>query len=186
VAGILVDTPGYGDPSSRDPLTCAAQQAAAQQARKAHLEILCLDATRPLQERERQVLTAGSPVERLVAWTKADLVTDREDIVRDAVFTSSVTGEGLDSLRSLVARRVSGRLSADSSAVASTAVRCRESLHNAEIRLQCARRLVAQRGGEELVAVELRDALDQLGQVVGAVYTDDILDRIFSRFCIGK
>ena len=40
--------------------------------------------------------------------------------------------------------------------------------------------------GEELVAVELRDALDQLGAVVGAVYTDDILARIFSRFCIGK
>ena len=71
-------------------------------------------------------------------------------------------------------------------AVASTAVRCRESLHDAAARLQSARRLVAQRGGEELVAVELRDALDQLGQVVGAVYTDDILDRIFSRFCIGK
>ncbi|HVC97288.1 MAG TPA: hypothetical protein VND64_26645 [Pirellulales bacterium] len=40
--------------------------------------------------------------------------------------------------------------------------------------------------GEELVAAELRLALDELGQVVGAVYTDDVLDRIFSRFCIGK
>ena len=186
VAGILVDTPGYEDSSSGDPLTCAAQLAADQQARQAHLEILCLDATRPLLERERQVLATGSSVERLVAWTKADLATDREDSVRDAVFTSSVTGEGLDSLRALVACRVSGRTLAEVGAVASTAARCRESLHNAETRLQCARRLVAQRGGDELVAVELREALDQLGQVVGAVYTDDILDRIFSRFCIGK
>ena len=40
--------------------------------------------------------------------------------------------------------------------------------------------------GEELVAAELRRALSELGKVVGAVYTDDILDRIFSRFCIGK
>ena len=186
VAGILVDTPGYEDSSPCDPLARAAQQAAAQQARQAHLEILCLDATRPLQERERQVLAVGSPVERLVAWTKADLVTDRRDIGRDAVFTSSVTGEGLETLRLLVADRVGGRSAAAVGAVASTAVRCRESLHNAEIRLQSARRLVAHRGGEELVAVELRDALDQLGQVVGAVYTDDILDRIFGRFCIGK
>jgi len=36
------------------------------------------------------------------------------------------------------------------------------------------------------VALELRDALQQLGEMVGAVYTDDLLDRIFSRFCIGK
>jgi tRNA modification GTPase len=38
----------------------------------------------------------------------------------------------------------------------------------------------------ELLAVELRGALDELGAMVGAVYTDDLLDRIFSRFCIGK
>jgi tRNA modification GTPase len=36
------------------------------------------------------------------------------------------------------------------------------------------------------VAAEIRAALDDLGQVLGAVYTEDILDRIFSRFCIGK
>ena len=40
--------------------------------------------------------------------------------------------------------------------------------------------------GEELIAGEVRMALAELGRVVGAVYTDDILDRIFSRFCIGK
>ena len=38
----------------------------------------------------------------------------------------------------------------------------------------------------EVLALELRAALEQLGSIVGAVYTDDLLDRIFSRFCIGK
>ena len=38
----------------------------------------------------------------------------------------------------------------------------------------------------EVMAMELRGALDQLGEMAGAVYTDDLLDRIFSRFCIGK
>ena len=38
----------------------------------------------------------------------------------------------------------------------------------------------------ELLALELRKALDQIGEMVGAVYTNDLLDRIFSRFCIGK
>ena len=41
-------------------------------------------------------------------------------------------------------------------------------------------------GGDELVAAEFRSALAELGKVVGAVYTDDLLDRIFSTFCIGK
>ena len=38
----------------------------------------------------------------------------------------------------------------------------------------------------ELLALELRGALEQLGEMAGTVYTDDLVDRIFSRFCIGK
>ena len=40
--------------------------------------------------------------------------------------------------------------------------------------------------GDELIAVELHQALEHLGRILGSVYTDDILDRIFSKFCIGK
>ena len=51
----------------------------------------------------------------------------------------------------------------------------------------CPRReLAALSAGDELLAVEIRYALDELGKILGTVYTDDILDRIFRRFCIGK
>ncbi len=70
--------------------------------------------------------------------------------------------------------------------VAGTAVRCRESLRLAAESLHRARQVLANGGGEELVAAELRVALDDLGQVVGAVYTEDVLERVFSRFCVGK
>jgi tRNA modification GTPase len=70
--------------------------------------------------------------------------------------------------------------------VASTAARCGESLDLAAQSLARARDLVAGDGGEELVAAEVRAALEGLGHVAGAVYTDDVLDRVFGRFCIGK
>ena len=70
--------------------------------------------------------------------------------------------------------------------VAGTAVRCRDSLRRAALSLRRARRVAAANHGDELLAAELRAALEELGKVVGAVFTDDILDRIFSRFCIGK
>ena len=38
----------------------------------------------------------------------------------------------------------------------------------------------------ELVALELRLALDEVGEMVGAICTDELLDRVFSQFCIGK
>ena len=70
--------------------------------------------------------------------------------------------------------------------VPSTAVRCGESLRLAAESLERARAALRDDLGEELVATEVRIALEKLGNVVGAVYTEDILDRVFSRFCIGK
>ena len=40
--------------------------------------------------------------------------------------------------------------------------------------------------GQEIVAAEIRQALDAMGQIVGTVYNDDVLDIVFGRFCIGK
>ena len=77
--------------------------------------------------------------------------------------------------------------SCESSAVVDvTAARCHDSLAAAIDALRRAHTLAAGDGQQELVAVELRVALDEIAKMAGAVYTDDILDRIFSRFCIGK
>ena len=75
---------------------------------------------------------------------------------------------------------------ADSRAVAATAARAASSLRAAEAALDRGMILNHQLAGDELVAAEVRAALDELGTVSGAVATDDLLDRIFSRFCIGK
>ena len=89
--------------------------------------------------------------------------------------------EGDDLRRAALAATGSGL-----GAVAGTAIRCRESLRLAAECLGRAQGLVQQRSGDELGATEVRVALEELGKVVGAVYTDDLLDRVFSRFCIGK
>ncbi|MEK6246628.1 MAG: hypothetical protein N2C12_00515, partial [Planctomycetales bacterium] len=70
--------------------------------------------------------------------------------------------------------------------VTATADRCHDSLSRTASALGEATRAATERLGEEIVAAELRAALDHLGQVVGTVYSDDLLDRIFGRFCIGK
>jgi tRNA modification GTPase len=105
---------------------------------------------------------------------------------RPAIATSSVTGEGLVPLKRELAAAVRVARGGDGEVVAGTAVRCGESLRLAAESLGRARQILADGGGEELVAAELRVALDQLGLVVGAVYTEDVLERVFSRFCVGK
>jgi tRNA modification GTPase len=88
-------------------------------------------------------------------------------------------------LRSAIAEAIR-RQPADGDLPAGTAARCRESLARAADALRSAADTILDGGGDELVAIDLHLAVDELGKVVGATVTDDILDRIFRRFCIGK
>jgi tRNA modification GTPase len=101
--------------------------------------------------------------------------------------TSSVTGAGLDEFAAAIAGLLSSTAAGTrAGCVAATAVRCGESLGRAASAVEVAANLAARDAGDELVAAELRAALGELGKVIGAVYTDDLLDRIFKSFCIGK
>ena len=192
---LLVDTAGIEPDAAApaDSVRRAAQAAAAQQARSAQVRLHCLDSTRPLNAREeaeladfRSLNDFGSLLgSRLVVLTKIDLPR-RLAFASPAVATSSATGHGLAALKAEIAAAVLAARGGEGEVVACTAVRCRESLRLAAECLRRARQVLAGGSGEELVAAELRVALDELGQVVGAVYTEDVLDRIFSRFCVGK
>jgi tRNA modification GTPase len=184
----LVDTAGWdtdvGESAAGGSIAESAQSLAAQQTGQAHVQLLCLDATRHLNAWERQALTAPPPANRILVLTKTDGLRST-DLHLDAVPTSSQTGAGIAELRQAVYDRITEGLGS-TDVVAGTAIRCRESLRRAAAAVQLAQQAAVNAAGEELVAAELRLALDELAQVVGAVYTEDILDRIFSRFCIGK
>jgi tRNA modification GTPase len=175
----LIDTAGLDLP--RDPIETQAQTHRADQTGQADLLLVC---TSP------DTLTARGELPRLdtpalSVWTKCDLGRPDPSRAGAAILTSAATGEGLDELRVRIARLVRDS-SAEADLPASTGARCRDSLVGAQVALGSASQTLRDGGGEELVALDLRLALDELGKVVGAVVTDDILDRIFQRFCIGK
>lgn len=193
---LLVDTAGIEASSSvNHTIHQASQDASASQRRQAQVRLLCLDATRPLNDWEQAQLHDGE--HDLIVLTKCDgpqtsarksgtpcLTSKRNNSDRPEVRTSSTTGEGIAELRQRIQESILAAESGD--VVAGTAARCRESLRLAAESLQMALALHQTGAGEELVAAEVRTALEELGKVAGAVYTDDLLDRIFSRFCIGK
>ena len=188
---LLVDTAGV-DPTLGFVVTgpaVAAQSAAEEQARHADVEILCIDSTRPPDGWEQSQLGEDS-VSQVLVLTKIDVGTHPE-LSRAAVSTSSLTGRGIDELRARLRGAILAGIAAAGDVVQGTAVRCRRSLELASESLDRARKIVLAASnedpvGEELVAAEVRLALDEIGQVVGTVYTDDVLDRVFSRFCVGK
>ncbi|HIQ20702.1 MAG TPA: GTP-binding protein [Planctomycetes bacterium] len=181
---VLVDTAGVEPASRLDPVTGAAQAAGAEQAATAQLRLLCIDSTRPLNGWERAELRLRQ-ADRLIVLTKCDLPPGT-DFQGPAVATSSLTGHGLQSLWGRIREAAVLASGPQADVVAATARRCTHSLRLAAACLDRAAALAREGGADELVASEIRVALDELGQVVGAVYTEDLLDRVFSRFCIGK
>jgi tRNA modification GTPase len=119
----------------------------------------------------------------LVVRTKSDL--HRNCGASDAIVVSAVSDASVDQLRQRLDRLAFG----ESSAVSSTlALNSRHLVAIAQAR-EALRRVtpaVQSQPAAEVVALELRDALDALGQVLGQVTPDDVLGRIFSTFCIGK
>jgi tRNA modification GTPase len=183
----LIDTAGIDDKPACDAtaIDVTAQSLTIAQRDLASICAWCVDAT----ELEH---TSIPPACDLVVITKSDRKSAPTDCVRfphalPVVVTSSLTGDGLaefcDEVRRLLAVHAGLRRE---TVVAITAERCHESIRLAAIALNMAADLVSSNASDEIVAAELRVAIAELGKVVGAVYTDDLLDKIFKTFCIGK
>lgn len=187
---IVIDTAGVDGRDSQDEVGAAAQRVTTEQGEQADVQVLCLEADRLADDWERgQAQRCADRGGWICAVTKCDLITDTRfpsGLPANAILTSSRTGRGIDQLRRAIRRQTEAVIRPETNVVAGTADRCRDSLRLSEECFRRARAIAAQSMGEELVAAELRTALTELGRVVGAVYTDDVLDRIFSRFCIGK
>jgi len=185
----LIDTAGEVASSLEQSIEFAAQEMTSSEKSRATLRLLCLDAADPTPPRQFAGEGRGVKIDG-IAITKCDLVGETENRVGSfdgpVVRCSSITGEGLTELSRAIAQLLGQRYFSETGAVAATAARCFESLAKTEQLLSAAIRLAETTAQEELVAAEIRAALEQLGRVIGAVYTDDVLDRIFSKFCIGK
>lgn len=168
----LVDTAGLAEAGGE--LEARAQELAHEQARDADLVLYCQE---PGGEVSRVPPLCGkAPV--VTVGTKADLGEAAVGLA-----TSAATGAGLGAIKALVAERARGRRRP---AMAPGLSRCRHHLDRCLGRLRQAHSAVLFQEPAEVLAVELRAALDELGELVGAVYSEDVLERIFSRFCIGK
>jgi tRNA modification GTPase len=172
----LIDTAGWQPASGT--IEEQAQSLGRGAAGEADLLLVCLECGRTPDAEEAALLAHRGP-EAVAVATKSDL----GNLSSEHTPVSAVTGQGLDSLRAMLARRAEAR---SRPALAPSLSRCRHHVEAALGHLRRAHSLALFQEPVELLALELRGALDQVGEMSGAVYTDELLDRIFSRFCIGK
>lgn len=163
---------------------------------QAELLMVVLDGSAPLTDEDRALFRQREGQKRLVVVNKIDLprgldegelaglVEGRPDCARVSI--SAKSGAGLDALKDRVRELVVRRDFEPGESLTVTRVRHMTALTRAVESLAITRDSVARGLSGEFVAVDLRAAVDALGEITGAVTTDEILDRIFKEFCIGK
>jgi tRNA modification GTPase len=184
----LVDTAGVRNTDDIVELEGIKRTRAAQD--DADLLLVVVDGSVPLTSDDRALLSVARDRKHVVVVNKADLAvtveTDAALADRLVYVVSAKTGLGLEMVKSsLRAQLVSGGFEAAES-VTVTNVRHRDALRRAGESLDQALESVECGMAGELISIDVRAAADALGEIAGAITTDEILGRIFSEFCIGK
>ena len=155
----------------------------------ADIVLFVLDASEPLADEDRELLMHVEGRTAIAVQNKADLdgselcnFNSRLPVIR----TSAVTGLGIPELRSEILRHIAGDNIPQAESGFLTNVRHQARVSDAMNGLEAAIEAVGNQVPHEMLLLDLYSALRPLDEITGATTTDDILNLIFSTFCIGK
>lgn len=155
---------------------------------EADLVLLILDVTRPLTEVERQLLRLAPGRKAIAVWNKCDLPHTEPELIPlpYVVRVSAKEKQGIDLLKKTIDAVVWEQGPPSREEILITHLRHKEALEGA---IKACQQLVSglQSGvSPEFLSIEMRTCLTELGKILGADVTEDILSSIFSHFCVGK
>ncbi|QDT62859.1 tRNA modification GTPase [Calycomorphotria hydatis] len=181
----LIDTAGWE--KRDDEISVAAQQLREEQLARADLVLWCTPADATPEERiadqtAKQLVNSTRTAIKTIR-TKADLNNSQGS---DEIKVSILNNDGTSALRNWLSDFFTNEEQSEHYLLGSTASRAKDALTHAVASNRRALEAVQVQAGDEIVAAELRDMLHQLATILGEVYTDDILDIVFGKFCIGK
>ncbi len=175
----LTDTAGRG--TTLDAIDADAQALGTARADAAEVVVWCVPLGELLAD-PAPALPSDRPAVLVKAATKADL-RPAAHVPPGWIATSAVAADGLTHLLPAL---TAAATAAARPPLAPSQARCRAHVEAATTALRRAHEHAREADPPELLALALREALAEVGALAGTVYTNDLLDRIFGRFCIGK
>jgi tRNA modification GTPase len=186
---VLWDTAGIRN--TDDPVEKIGVERSLEHLERADAAIVVLDGSVPLTDEDRFCLASVNGRQSLVVINKSDLnqkfgMDQITELVgtKEVLLVSATRGDGLRDLETSLRRLLLG-VEAEPTIIL-TNIRHRNALLRGEEALSAATVSLLERQPPECVAVDLNDAREALEEIIGTVRNDEILERIFSSFCIGK
>jgi len=187
----LVDTAGYR--ISQDRIELEGIRRTKIEMEEADLLLLIIDTSVEIDEEDMDLKRQVSRRRYLTVFNKIDIAPpdlikkNEEKVGKDPIIkVSALKGEGLENLKEKV---ISGFLDLQkdrTQGVVLSSLRHKDALSRAKRSLALAKDSLRKDMSPEFVALDVKASLDAIGEVVGETVTDDILNKIFSEFCIGK
>jgi tRNA modification GTPase len=197
----LVDTAGIRD--ALDEAESMGIRKSMEALADADLVLAVLDASQEETSEDAELLRLAEDRPMIVVVNKSDLMAGKNPTLRQAqgrlsrksgetwgtrisILTSALTGEGIADLREAILRHIGGEGGVQAESGFLTNVRHQGLIQDSLSALQAANTAVAGKVPHEMLLLDLYNALRPLDAITGATTTDDILNLIFSTFCIGK
>ncbi len=155
----------------------------------ADIILLVMDGSVPPDDEDRKISKSLDRERTIVCLNKSDLPRRcgcETQGARCEISVSALKGNGVESLRQALVKRVADQKSLKSEGVVITTARHKEALSQAVNETEAALKVAKEGVSAEFIAHHLRQANEFIGQITGTISTDAILEQIFSRFCIGK
>ncbi len=185
----LIDTAGLNPtPAALEKLGMAKTL---ERAAEADLFLWVVDATLPCPSLPAEVSTRLTPTNTLVLLNKSDLLADRPTIARPplvlpALTVSALTHQGFDALTAAIIHHAEAFRQDQGEDLIAINSRHADALRRAREGLESSLAKLTNNGPVELIASDLRSALNALGEIAGKIDNERMLDHLFSTFCIGK
>ncbi|MGA8345008.1 MAG: GTPase, partial [Candidatus Sulfotelmatobacter sp.] len=182
----LVDTAGIRD--ALDEAESIGIRKSMEALADADLVLVVLDASQEQTAEDAELLRQAEHRTVIVVGNKCDLGSSGQWLVGSGqkVLTSALSGEGIGQLREEILRHIGGEAGTQAESGFLTNVRHQGLIKDSLVALGAAKNAVAGRVPHEMLLLDLYNALRSLDAITGATTTDDILNLIFSTFCIGK
>jgi tRNA modification GTPase len=185
----LIDTAGLRE--TEDIIEAEGVKRSQKAFEQADLVVYLKDLSQPIGPDEREEIASfqkrASKTPFLLVGNKLDLEQEsQEERIHYDLKISALDGENIDQLKKIMKERALENKDYDTSSLLVTSSRHRDSLQKARENVQRAIQALDSGMTGDLLAIDLRAALKELGTITGEITTEDLLDSIFSRFCIGK
>lgn len=179
----IIDTAGIRE--TQDLVEKLGVERALETLNRSDIVLFVLDAGSPLSDSEKDLLSRIPANRLIIVINKIDLTLEKKEILHLPTFyISALKGIGISELEDGIIEIAAGHASAETPLISNT--RHINALDRAAVKLKDAINSLRQLVPLDLISIDIRAAWEILGEVTGESVNEDILDEIFSRFCIGK